>query len=579
MDNLYDFNLFTQDYVIEKISNKLILQLLIQIDKGQYIKVLMFQAQNADQNVTLLMLDENNKKIGPIYIDYLPLIIESLKSVPFPEKLGIVTEELSFVSVRKIERPVYMALSDQITALVTSESTPTIKMDIEVELISNKKLAPKKFSFAAFDGIDMNIQFELSKDLVQNIYAWGILSKIGFYINGIPSGDYYAINTTANSNGSITFLCKTKIVSVLDRKMMIKTHMDGFNIYEISDFLVSSAGLYNCVTIPEDYLEIRKWFTIIIPIIGLQIADEFGIGSVEFCLVQNENIQRALEFENELKLFETYALVHINSEKMYSAYEQGKRQIEQSLDLLVNILKDDSLLSGHSLGHNFCNRSIDCFEIKVGLSHHIYIESSLSGARFSFNFSEPKNSSQIIATQQLLPERTVLDKLELLLIKANGTNDEEITPLFNSLKWIRKAWDSDNYEDQIINVVIALEFIVSKEKSDPLLNKGIRKKCASAIESIVRNDLEVDDRFIEVVISTFHRSYTEAPFMNKLENLIKRLNIPVSNEELLLIRSARAQRNGIIHGKNDMLMPSDDIYRLCECISRIAFYKIFSLEE
>lgn len=578
MDALYDSNLFRQDYVIEQVSSKLILQLFVQIGSSQYIKVLMFQAQDATQNVTLLMLDEHNKKIGPIFIDFLPYIIEAIKDVPFPKKLGIAVNELSFNDVGKIERVVYVTLSDCVTALVTSEPTSTIKMDIKVELISDEKLVPFRFSFAAFDDVSMSVRFALSKELVQNISAWGILSKIGFYINGSFSGDYYALTATINNDGSVIFVCKTKIISILDRRMIAKIKMEGLNIYEISDFLLSSAGLYDCVAIPEDYLKERKWFMIIIPIIGLQIADELGIGNVEFCLRENENIQRAVDFENRMNFFETYALVHVNSDKMYSAYEQGKRQIEQSIDLLVNFLKDDSLISGHSVGHNLCNRNIDFFENRVGLSHYVYIESPLSGARFSFDFSEPNNLTQIIATNQLLPEREVLDKLELLLIKANGTNDEEITPLFNSLKWIRKAWDSDNYEDQIISVVIALEFIVSKEKSAPLLNKTIRRKCAKAIEAIIREGPEVSDKFVNNMVDRFHRSYTEPPFMKKLNNLIERLNIPVSNDEILLIQSARKQRNDIIHGKNDVLMPSDDIYRLCECISRIAFYKVFSLE-
>lgn len=67
--------------------------------------------------------------------------------------------------------------------------------------------------------------------------------------------------------------------------------------------------------------------------------------------------------------------------------------------------------------------------------------------------------------------------------------------------------------------------------------------------------------------------------MGKLRNLIDRLNIPVSPDEMELIAKCRKQRNGIVHGENDSKLPTDEIYRLCECIGRIAFYKLASLED
>lgn len=63
----------------------------------------------------------------------------------------------------------------------------------------------------------------------------------------------------------------------------------------------------------------------------------------------------------------------------------------------------------------------------------------------------------------------------MLLLKANGTNDKELTPLFNSLKWIRRAWDAEDFDDKVIYSIIALEFIVSKEPNSPMMEKSLRK--------------------------------------------------------------------------------------------------------
>lgn len=126
-----------------------------------------------------------------------------------------------------------------------------------------------------------------------------------------------------------------------------------------------------------------------------------------------------------------------------------------------------------------------------------------------------------------------------------------------------------------------MEFIVSKEPNVPMMDKPLRKKCKGVIRKIIdkTGNLEINKiNYSQEVCNKFDWVYTETPFMQKLKNLIKRLNIPISKAEMDLIESARRQRNQIVHGENDSKLPTDDIYRLCECISKIAFYKILSLE-
>lgn len=166
------------------------------------------------------------------------------------------------------------------------------------------------------------------------------------------------------------------------------------------------------------------------------------------------------------------------------------------------------------------------------------------------------------------------------MLKANVTNDKELTPLFNSLKWIRRAWDAEDFDDKVIYSIIALEFIVSKEPNSPMMEKAIRKKCKGEIRKIIgamKNPPMDKILYSQKVCDKFDRTYTETPFMEKLRNLINRLGIPVSFAEMELIAKCRKQRNEIVHGENDSKLPTDDIYRLCECIGRIAFYKLVSL--
>lgn len=314
---------------------------------------------------------------------------------------------------------------------------------------------------------------------------------------------------------------------------------------------------------------------------GLEITNSFGVGCVEFFTKEDQSISRILDFEDNFRAYKTFALVHVNSEKMYLAFQIGKQQIEQTLDLLINLLKDDSLFSIHSLGNHLLSRDIDFFERKVELAPWVYIETPFNDAHISYNFQETGNPSPLQVSGiflELIPE---IKKAELLLIKATGTNDEEITPLFNSLKWIRKSWEASKFEDKIINIIIALEFIVSKEPNVPMMSKSLRKACIKAIKEVITSfegDVDCNPAFLNDISVKFHRAYTETPFMVKLKSLIDRLGIPVTENEYELIALARKHRNDIIHGRNSTLLPTDDIYRLCECVGRIALYKIDSLE-
>lgn len=582
MDDLYNIDLFHQNFSIEGVDCKLFSQFFIQVKHRYYANILLLCSKEDTKNLFLVALDTHNRKLVPIPVRILRTIIRAIKQIPFNDEYQEIINALPIINYELISKSKQIYLTQNFSALVNSTSMILKETKIELELLEGNRLTPIDFVFAAFDGINTSTYFVLENEYISKNKNWGVLSKICFYINGNYSGEYYSLSNHILGEKHTAFLCKTKQYLVLNRGKTSGIHMAGINIYEISDFIISSAGLFNSVAIPEDYLRQQKWLTIVIPVKGLQLFQEFGIGSVEFCSRQNSEIQRVINFDKRFNEFDTFALVHINREKMFSAYLAAKRQMEQSIDLVVNVLKDDCIFSLHSLGESLCERNIKLFEKKVILSTLTYIESPQTNARLSYDLAEPEDSKDLLINEQFLDQKFELEKIELLLIKANGSNNENITPLFNSLKWIRKAWDTNDFEDKIINAVIALEFIVSKEENVALVDTPTRKKCGLVIEQVI-NEIEADipdkKKYLKTVLETFNRAVTETPFKVKLENLIHRLNIPVTNYEMELFVKARKQRNDIVHGRNETLLPTDDIYILCESISKIAFYKLNSLED
>ena len=581
MNELYNIDLFHQSFVIDGTDCKLVSQLFIQVKDNYYANILLLCDKENGGTLFLLALDSQRKKIVPIPTKVLNNILRAMKHVSFTDKYQDTISALPEREYMTVPQTTLVQLTQNTFALVDSTSHILKSMNIELELTEGIRLISSNFVFSAFDGLNTSIYFVLNNECIAKNKNWGALSKICFYISKEFVGEYYLMKNRIINESQTAFLCQTKINSILHRRKISGIHMAGINVYEISDFIISSAGLYNSVAIPDDYLKQQKWYTVVIPLLGLQLFEVFGLGGVEFFSKQDDEINRVIDFDSRFAEFDAFALVHINDVKIHSAFMAAKRQIEQAVDLLVNLLKDDSIFSIHSMGEFLSERNIEYFDKRIALSSLAYIESPQTNARLSSNMAEPDDSPSLLVTQQFLKQKTELEKIELLLIKANGTNDKDITPHFNSLKWIRKAWDSNDFDDKIINAIIALEFIVSKEHNIPMMNKPTRKLCEAAICEIILGiedeGIEKDD-YLEKFLATFNRAYTESPFMVKLKNLIDRLNIPITPSEIELISKARKQRNEIVHGRNEIQLPTDDIYRLCECISKIAFYKLNSLE-
>lgn len=578
-----DSNLFLQGFNIEGKECKLSLQLYI-VKGGSPLRVLILQTKKKHDATIMIAWD---KRSGPLGIpkDWLTSVIYAIQQIPIPDK-----QWDSLKPLKKIAPPIFdfpehgpqlVALSKNVFVLTQHSNPHSEDTQIEIELIHQPYIKPEFFVYAAFDTVISYLYFEISQQMAEANKNWGILSPITMHAGALSAEGYYAHETRIVNETSVSFLCQQRIVSTLERRRMAQMHVEGISVFELTDFIVASAGFANSVNFPASYVENPNWYTVVIPIIGLKIEAEIGIGNVQFCSSENDEIKRIIPFDERFLLFHSFAVVHVNNSKIYAAAMQAKKQIEQGLDLLINMIKDDSLYSMHSIGNVLLERSNTRFEKKVFLSSFVYIESPLTSGKMSCDLSDPDSTPDLVADCSVLKYKKELEKAELLLLRANGASDKDVSPLFDSLKWVRRAWDADDSDDKIIYSIIALEFIVSKEPNTPFMEKALRKKCKGEIRRIIAaaklSGLNPID-YTKSVCDKFDRVYTETPFMQKLRNLIDRLSIPLTDKEMELIESARRQRNHIVHGDSESKLPTDDVYRLCECISRITFYKIQSLE-
>ena len=581
--DLYDVNLINRRFVINNGEYKLLLQLNIIPLLHTTNRILLLQLKETE-HLKIVAYDEKNQNILPVVDQDIDQIISSIKKISFPDNLQKRILGLSN-SKSNNNKPIYFKpLSNEVEILTTSEAGTAFSGDQQIYLKFDaiNRITPINFVYGAFDGINIQMYFEVNKESLSLIKNWGILSPIEIYHNNKHCGEFYAQRTFLVNDEIMSFECMPKIVAILNSRKTGWLKIEKINPLDLSDFLVSSVGLYDSVKFPSGYPSTTEWYIIVVPLVGIDIQKDFGVGNVQFCTASNGDIVDILKFEPKFSSYNAFALVNVNSDTLYHAFAQAKKQIEQAVDLLVNILKDDSLYSIHSTGKHLMERDNSIFEQKIIIPTWVYIEIPFKCGKLVCDYSEITKQGNLLVSESFEQIKHELNKIELLLLKTNGTNNKELTPLFNSLKWIRRAWDADDFDDKIIYSIIALEFIVSKEPNTPMMDKSLRKKCKGAIRKIIA---EIDNPatnttlYSQQVSDKFDRTYTESPFMGKLKTLIERLNIPVSDAEMELIVRSRKQRNEIVHGENDSRLPTDEVYRLCECIGRIAFYKLFSLEE
>ena len=327
---LCNSDLFFQNFNIDGKACKLSLQLYIAKDSSALRILILHSEKNAD----IVMLAWN-KHSGPFSIpeDWIPSILYAIRQIPIPDK-----QRDSLESLKKIELPTsnileqssqFVALSKNVFVLAQHPNYSnqlSEDANIEIELIHQPYIRPEFFVYAAFDSVISYLYFEISQQIAESNKNWGILSPITMHTGSLSAEGFYAQELRIVSETNVSFLCQQRIVSTLERRKISQMHIDGVSPFELMDFVVASAGFADSVSFPASYVERPNWYTVVIPTIGLKIETEIGIGNVQFCSSENDEIKRIIPFDDRFLLFQSFAVVHVNNSKIYAAVMQADRK-------------------------------------------------------------------------------------------------------------------------------------------------------------------------------------------------------------------------------------------------------------
>lgn len=294
---------------------------------------------------------------------------------------------------------------------------------------------------------------------------------------------------------------------------------------------------------------------------------------IENCAIGNVRIGNEIDVSSEFKSaisdlneeVTTFVWVNVESDSLYNAFSAGKKLLNVATEFLSFVIKNDMFADWFgTVGLDNKVWDVRSHYPQINLCTAYYIENCIMGESLTLTDENTKVPSAI-RIDQSAEYLFDYDWIESFFCKLESANDK-ILRLRYALKWIVEAWNTEDAYDKVIYCSMALEFIVNGEKGHNIFDeysvkitggKFTKSERRVLIKKIVDNvRIEEIDGFDENSIEELNKSIknmiqsklTETSFTSKLDILITRLSIPVSEDEKALLRQARAIRNELIHG-------------------------------
>ncbi|MGG3450370.1 hypothetical protein ABER98_10885 [Domibacillus aminovorans] len=517
--------------------------------------------------LTFLFEDgDNNKEIS---IREINEVIQSLMRIPD-------------VSLNNNDR--FVQLTDNFYGLINNVEEIKTTAKINLQISEDSYIEPDEFSFVGHVSSDDYGEIVLTDILKKNLKSFHLINEFPIFVDcGKGMQQQYVgliLFVRKENNSTVTLNFSSNVYNLKKTKMgaLSAEDIDGRNVI---DFMIRGNGWEVNI---EDINRHNQPFLVLMPIHNIKVETEsIGIGNVEF-LPSNSKNNDVLKMKDKMKdkLNDyTWAKVNVDSYSFYESYLQAKKQIEEALNAVNHLVKQDTLFELYSTENTITEWNRDFFIPKPKISSHVYIRNLITNGIII------SDMEQIRVPNILKLDESFNEKIERLdwyedLIAANMDNSvsKGTKNLLNSLKWLKRSWDSTNLEDQIIFSNISIEFLLSGETAPPLLGKEIKNKIISAalkeFDLVFDGSDEEKNKLHSDINQKFSGAITNPPLFAKLNQLIKRLEIPIKNSDNDSLNLIRKKRNDLVHGRATENLDMMDIWKANTIIGMIIAYKMKS---
>ncbi|MCB2289407.1 hypothetical protein LGK97_06460 [Clostridium sp. CS001] len=414
MNELYDINLFQEKVSFQNKQCSVMLQFYIQISSDSNFRLILFKTGEKKEIRStdiyyLVGADTDHHTFTPINIKCISEILDIIKKLNINEKIKEVFRDINTDIKTNDVSTTLLLITTHLFVFIGNSDYLSDKNSIVISCLDDNKVTPTIFCSYASDGINLKVYAELSQLPFKPYSTYHLLDGLKVFKNSKFIGDYYP-DTLTNDNGKTQLMCRVFNNTLLQDTNLSKFHFDKLSVFDMMYFTTRMAGLKDdSIKLPAEYIQNNNWYTVIIPISNISALSEFGIGNVRFLKHSNLELN---EFENHINdsviTRKCYAKVYINEYNFYNAYIKAKKQIEQGIDVLVNIARDDSIYSNHSVATQIIEKDLTYLAAKPIIDTWCYIENSFYEQKIIFN-----SNSIAIKPELIISNSTVYVNLKV----------------------------------------------------------------------------------------------------------------------------------------------------------------------
>lgn len=459
--------------------------------------------------------------------------------------------------IKKVEPLVN--LCDRLSVILSPDVAPINQWDLQIEL-SGVCMVPINFEFIGFKASKdiIKVTFQLENIPKDDVKLLRLLDDVFIYI-GLENKkelEYTGVCSKLEVHNGLLVMTIEPFIHDLDNTRTGHLSAVGISPLDLVHLIGRRGGLDEQNLIIEGFSPSDKAYTITVPIINMKLIEPFGFGNVTFNPAGYSplEISRINNVSKESStIFDTHSLavVHVQAQTLFDALKVGINQIEQALDVVLHIIRADTVFKGAETDSMFGSWKFDDLTPVPVVSTWIHIEEPFGGGQIIMDTTRIEQPSELTVENDIHDVLQQMDWYESLMRVMEETDDKGLKSLFNALKWLRRSWEAKDSEDKIIFANIALEFVASGEPSPPVIPKEFIKRVKNAAVDKFSELYQGEEKgkYITTLNQKFADAMNNAPLRIQIEGLVDRISIPVSDVEMALVFEGRKIRNDLVHGR------------------------------
>lgn len=567
---------------------------ILMVEKEKFNQVILLKSENtSDHSFILMGYSTQDSTLKPITyntaLKALKLIKRRLNSI-FTDKdidANTIDKGISVLqqSFNNHEEPSVIQIGPNLfTFTYHEENIKKIRIDLLFK--DSLILEPITFNFVGYKGSEDYIETTFEDIDEEKVKYLHLLNDVKITIYSDEEIYYYTgliYEVNPLHKNAINILMSSFTYNLMKSKINL-TASSNVNPFNMLSLVLRSSGMKEDQINIEGYEKRIYPYTIVIPIKNLVIEeDKIGIGNVVFYPYNNsldelDNAKEMLKENFSIFQADSFARLHIDAESQYDAYMLGKVQIEKALDIINHLTKQDNLLDIYTVEDSYFHWKRDNFILKPTLTSLVYIHNAITQEVVVTDMEQDSEPSKLTLGTNFSERLSKFEWYEELVMNSmDNETDLKTQCLFYALKWLKRSWDADNYEDSIIFSNISIEFLLSQEKVNSIIKKSLRKSIVQAGLDEFKSKIDSQSNIQElegIIKEKISSSLSSVPLMAKLEHLINRLSIPIDESDMTIIKNVRKLRNDLVHGRGNIDVDRLELWKMNTLIGMIIAYEM-----